>query len=189
MSFYTEVPLVTTHVVYNYLQKNPFRSYGETCIILVQNIILVGLLWTYSKPTPSLVKILTVVAVFASVAIVSFNLPAEYQVTVCCMYILNDVDMIHIELTTISHSTWYFLQYILPLTNLPMLLLSKCPQIYKNMMNKHTGQLSLPTTFLTFAGSMARIFTTIQDVGYDAALLCNCTANATLSGVLVIQVT
>ena len=109
MSFYTEVPLVTTHVVYNYLQKNPFRSYGETCIILVQNIILVGLLWTYSKPTPSLVKILTVVAVFASVAIVSFNLPAEYQATVCCMYILNDVDMIRIELTTISHSTWYFL--------------------------------------------------------------------------------
>ena len=57
-----------------------------------------------------------------------------------------------------------------------------------NMMSKQTGQLSLTTNFLTFAGSLARVFTTIQDVGYDASLLCNCTTNAVLSGVLVIQV-
>ena len=69
-----------------------------------------------------------------------------------------------------------------------MLILSKCPQIYTNMMSKQTGQLSLPTNFLTFAGSLARVFTTIQDVGYDASLLSNCSTNAVLSGVLVIQV-
>lgn len=157
MSFYTEVPLVTTHVVYNYLQANPFRSYGETCIILVQNLILVALLWYYIKPKPSVGKITSVILTFVSVAFISFYLPAEYQ-------------------------------YILPLTNLPMLILSKCPQIYSNMMSKQTGQLSLTTNFLTFAGSLARVFTTIQDVGYDASLLCNCTTNAVLSGVLVIQI-
>jgi uncharacterized protein with PQ loop repeat len=34
-------PLVTTNIVYNYLQGNPFSSYGENVFILVQNLILV----------------------------------------------------------------------------------------------------------------------------------------------------
>ena len=88
MSFYTEVPLVTTHVVYNYLQANPFRSYGETCIILVQNLILVALLWYYMKPKPSVGKITSVILTFASVAFISFYLPAEYQVTINFIFLL-----------------------------------------------------------------------------------------------------
>ena len=95
MSFYTEVPLVTTHVMYNYLQGNPFRSYGETCIILAQNIILVGLLWLYSKPRPSVAKMLSVATVFASVALISYSLPAEYQVSINFEVLLRDIHLIY----------------------------------------------------------------------------------------------
>lgn len=157
MAFYTEVPLVTTNIVYNYLKANPFRSYGETCIILVQNLILVGLLWSHSKQKPSYVKMMTVLLVFVCVTLISLHIPQEFQ-------------------------------YVLPLTNLPMMLMSKCPQIFENMKNKKTGQLSLVTNFLTLAGSLARVFTTIQDVGYDFALLSICLTNTVTSGILVLQI-
>ncbi|KAI8818976.1 uncharacterized protein EV422DRAFT_536138 [Fimicolochytrium jonesii] len=41
---------------------------------------------------------------------------------------------------------------------------SKLPQIWNNWRAKSTGQLSAITTFLTFAGSAARVFTTLQEV-------------------------
>ena len=78
-SFYGEVPLTITTVAYNVLKNNPFSSYGETCVILVQNIILVVLLWIYMKPSPTVVTVLSITTLFAFVALVSFNLSAEYQ--------------------------------------------------------------------------------------------------------------
>jgi mannose-P-dolichol utilization defect protein 1 len=61
LAFYSEVPLFAVSVVYNLRQGNPFTSYGENCTILVQNIILVVLLWTYSKPPPRSATMIQVV--------------------------------------------------------------------------------------------------------------------------------
>ena len=53
-------------------------------------------------------------------------------------------------------------------------------QIWTNYSNSSTGQLSAITIFLVFAGSAARIFTSIQETGdqmmiiqYLVATLCN----------------
>ena len=80
LAFYTEIPLSTTAVVYNYLRGNPFISYGETFIILVQNLILVGMLWTYSIPIPKVGTIIIVLCIFMGVAVCSFYLPYNLQV-------------------------------------------------------------------------------------------------------------
>lgn len=156
-AFYTEVPLSITSIVYNYLQGNPFISYGETCIISVQNVVLVLLLWMYMKPAPSLQTILTVILVFIAVACISFNLPVE-------------------------------LQYLLPLATLPLILYSRGIQIYSNYSMGTTGQLSLITTLLQFAGSLVRIFTTIQEVGLDLSLLAVISLSVILNGILMTQV-
>lgn len=156
-AFYTEVPLSITSIVYNYLQGNPFISYGETCIISVQNVLLVLLLWMYMKPAPSLKTILTVILVFIAVACISFNLPVE-------------------------------LQYLLPLATLPLILYSRGIQIYSNYSMGTTGQLSLITTLLQFAGSLVRIFTTIQEVGLDLSLLAVISLSVILNGILMSQV-
>lgn len=34
-----------TSIVYNYKNNNPFSSYGESVIIIVQNIVIVILVW------------------------------------------------------------------------------------------------------------------------------------------------
>lgn len=49
--------------------------------------------------------------------------------------------------------------------NVPILLLGKLSQAYTNYKNGSTGQLSAVTCFMLMAGSLARIFTSIQETG------------------------
>ena len=158
-SFYTEVPLVITGVVYNLLQGNPFSSYGESVFILVQNLILVFMLWTYMEQStkPSLDRRIGLLVLFGAVAYGSLQLPPN-------------------------------LWYLLPISNLPMLLISRVPQIIQNFRLRSTGQLSGITTFLIFAGSLARVFTTIQEVGWDFSLLLGYFFGLSTSGILLLQV-
>ena len=156
-AFYSEVPLSMVSVIYNILQGNPFTSYGEGCIIMIQNIILVFLLWAYMKPSPTMGTITTVLGLFISVAIGSFYLPIEYQ-------------------------------YILPLSTLPMMVYSRMAQILTNYQLGTTGQLSIITTFLQFGGSIARVFTTILEVGWDMSLLSVYALSTALSAILMAQV-
>jgi mannose-P-dolichol utilization defect 1 len=156
-AFYMEVPLSGIHVVYNYLQGNPFTSFGEQVIILVQNFILVLLLWSYMKPKPSISTVVIVLLTYATIATVSLNLPSEYQ-------------------------------YIMPLSLLPMMIHSRLAQIISNYQLGTTGQLSIITTVLQLGGSLARVFTTIVEVGYDVGLLTGCGVSCLLSSTLLFQV-
>ncbi|XP_069500687.1 mannose-P-dolichol utilization defect 1 protein isoform X1 [Ambystoma mexicanum] len=65
-------------------------------------------------------------------------------------------------------------------TNMPAVIFSRLIQAVTNYKNGHTGQLSAITVFLLFAGSLARIFTSIQETGdplmaltYVVSSLCN----------------
>ena len=50
-----------------------------------------------------------------------------------------------------------------------------------------TGQLSVITALMQFAGSMARIFTTLKEVNDALILISNCVA-CILNGILVLQI-
>ncbi len=157
MAFYTEVPMCITTVIYNWKQGNAFSSYGETFAILIQNVILVFMLWAFMKPTPDLKKKIGVIIGFVGVAVGCFYMRPEFQ-------------------------------YILPLTNLPMLIWSRLLQIVSNMKRGSTGQLSIVTNLLLFGGSLARVFTTVQEVGWDWSLLSGHLVSFFLTFVLLAQV-
>jgi len=70
---------------------------------------------------------------------------------------------------------------------IPIIIASRVPQIWENFNNKSTGQLSFITWFLNFAGSAARIFTTLQEVN-DALVLLGFIASALLNGIIVCQI-
>uniref|UniRef100_A0A0D3GQY5 Mannose-P-dolichol utilization defect 1 protein homolog n=1 Tax=Oryza barthii TaxID=65489 RepID=A0A0D3GQY5_9ORYZ len=53
---------------------------------------------------------------------------------------------------------------------------ARLPQIWKNFMNKGTGELSFLTCFMNFAGSIVRVFTSIQE-------------KTPLSGILLVLIT
>eukprot|EP01040_Poterioochromonas_malhamensis_P015701 gene15701-17625_t len=158
-AFYTEVPMTLLTVVYNIRQGYSFSTYGESVMILIQNIILVLLLWQYTKPIPpSFTVKLSVLGLFTIIGYISY--------------------------AVVPHQ---YLQ-ILPLMTLPMLVYSRMVQIISSWKNKTTGQLSSITVGLTFIGGLVRVFTTITDVGLDFSLLTSLGIGTVLSGVQLAQI-
>lgn len=67
--------------------------------------------------------------------------------------------------------------------NIPIVLASKLMQAHTNYSNGSTGQLSAVTGFMLFFGSLARIFTSIQETGDMTMIImyiCSTTANAVI---------
>ncbi|KAF6299100.1 mannose-P-dolichol utilization defect 1 [Rhinolophus ferrumequinum] len=54
---------------------------------------------------------------------------------------------------------------LLQASNVPAVVVGKLLQAATNYHNGHTGQLSAITVFMLFGGSLARIFTSIQETG------------------------
>jgi len=54
---------------------------------------------------------------------------------------------------------------LLQASNVPAVVVGRLLQAATNYRNGHTGQLSAVTVFLLFGGSLARIFTSVQETG------------------------
>ncbi|XP_076285214.1 mannose-P-dolichol utilization defect 1 protein homolog [Lasioglossum baleicum] len=68
--------------------------------------------------------------------------------------------------------------------NIPIVLISKLMQAYTNYSYGSTGQLSAVTGFMLFFGSLARIFTSIQETGDTSMILmyiCSTLANSVIA--------
>ncbi|XP_050306998.1 mannose-P-dolichol utilization defect 1 protein homolog [Anthonomus grandis grandis] len=70
--------------------------------------------------------------------------------------------------------------------NIIIVVMGKLLQARTNYMNGHTGQLAAITLVMLFAGSLARIFTSIQETGDTIAIL-TYVASTAANAVLVIQ--
>ena len=104
-----------------------FSEYGENAIIIVQNVVVILLIYNYDK-TISLVEKLLFVALISTYA----------------TWLLMD--------TNVPEEAWPFVTSSCILCNCA----SRMPQIYSNFSNKSTGVLSFITFFLGWAGSTAR---------------------------------
>jgi len=88
----------------------------------------------------------------------------------------------------------YAILTVVPLTTLatlqsltiPLFAASRLPQIYTNYVMKSTGQLAFLTTLLNAAGSLARVFTTIEEVD-DRLMLIGVSISTLLNGIIFIQ--
>ena len=69
--------------------------------------------------------------------------------------------------------------------NIPMVVLGKLIQVIANFRQGHTGQLSAITIFMLTLGSMARVFTSIQETGDTVVIstyICSTMVNLILAG-------
>lgn len=71
--------------------------------------------------------------------------------------------------------------------NVPFLIISKALQVIANFRQGHTGQLSFIMVLMLWLGSMARIFTTIQETG-DTVMLVTYLCASSLNTILLLQV-
>ena len=71
--------------------------------------------------------------------------------------------------------------------NIPMVVLGKMIQVIANFRQGHTGQLSAITLFMLTLGSMARVFTSIQETG-DMIVISTYLVSSTINLMLSAQV-
>jgi len=79
------------------------------------------------------------------------------------------------------------IQYVLPLSCLPLLFTSRVPQIIANYQNQHTGPLSGFSFVLIVGGSAARVYTTILEVGLDYSMIASYALGGAFAAVLWAQ--
>ncbi|KAL7272196.1 hypothetical protein RUND412_005024 [Rhizina undulata] len=154
----TSAYLIT--LAYNFRAGNPFSTYGEMAMIVVQNIIIGALILHFSK------KDFAAAAWVAGVAAVIYVLGGGGSDGAGLL----DAKM----LGTLQAAT------------IPLGLASKFPQIWTVTKNKSTGQLSAFAVFNYLAGSLARVFTTLAEVN-DPLILTGFLCGAFLNFVLAAQ--
>ena len=166
MSLWIETSALLIAVIYNTRKGFPFMTFGESFFILIQNIILVSVVLYFTlrgaSAKNSFSSIGTVVAVLWAVAVIGGG-----------WYLYERVPF---ELISQLQSA-----------TIALLISARVPQIMMNWVNRSTGQLSFLTTFMIWAGSMARVFTTMQEIK-DPKLLLSVSVSAFLNSVLLSQI-
>jgi len=160
-SAYGEVIMYSNAAFYNILKGNPFTAYGETFSVLIQQMVVVSLIWIYSQPNISKKDIV--------LAIIGYTL---YLVGVFQVLGTMYTDFI----------------YILMVYNPVVLVSTRGAQIRTNYVNKQTGAQSIATTGMNLAGSLVRIATTIKEVGWDFHILRAYGTSITLNTILFTQI-
>ncbi|MEQ2279138.1 Mannose-P-dolichol utilization defect 1 protein [Ameca splendens] len=72
-------------------------------------------------------------------------------------------------------------------SNMPAIIIGRLIQAATNFRNGHTGQLSAISVFLLFAGSLARIFTSLQETG-DSLMALTYVISSTCNFIIALQV-
>lgn len=132
--FYTESYMYIINGCYNVHLGSPFSVYGENFLLLAQNIIIIILLWYYSKGTSFLTKF-------------TVSLSMGSMIT----YLFMD--------SLVPDYVWMTLMN----AQILMIAVSRVPQILENYNNGSTGQLALITFVMNLAGNLARTFTLLKE--------------------------
>eukprot|EP01083_Nonionella_stella_P300251 1023966_1 len=146
--------LVTT--AYFYRQGYAASTYGESPIIFIQNMIILLLVFSYTKDSSFIMGLLLVIAYSGLFAV------------------------------SLTEFVPLFVVQKLFASNLLMVLGSRLPQIYTIYKAGSTGNNAFITWFLNFGGTLARLFTTLQEVNDVMALVVICTSMV-CNGTIVLQ--
>ena len=138
----------------------PFSTWGENLFLCLQNAMIVVLYFRYSRGSffsPAFLAAIVTYAALGTTLYLRLLPTVALPAGVCSALQLQSC-----ELTSESVAG-----------GLPILLLlfSRLPQIYQNLRQGHTGMLAVPTYALNTLGSLARVFTTLQEVN-DPLVLC-----------------
>jgi len=155
LAYVLETSSYLISLAYNVRNSFPFSTFGETALILCQNVVITVLVLNYSGRA-------SVAALFV----------AALAVSAATLFSSSILDM----------KTLGYLQAGAGVLGVA----SKIPQIAAIAQEGSTGQLSAFTVFNYLAGSLSRIFTTLQEVD-DKLILYGFVAGFALNLVLAVQ--
>lgn len=102
-------------------------------------------------------------------------------------FISMTVAFVAVLVAMISGSVPMEIMTLLQTSSVGIFIASKVPQVITNFKNRSTGKLAFFTFFLNFAGSSARVFTTLQEVS-DKIILTSAILGAVLNAIIAAQI-
>jgi len=156
--FYTGVLSATLVVAYHVANRNPFTAWGDSLSVLIQDAIIVVLIWQFGK---------TNIAIQAGASGAFVAIVAGLAMF-CKKQRPQDLWYLPLLSTVIAHS-------------------GTIPQIIEISKNKHTGALSFVTQLMLTLGSLARVFTTLSEIP-DPVVLLSFVSSVLVQGFLLVQI-
>lgn len=157
-SQYFELIGFTSGAVYNYLIGSPISTYGENLLIMVQMVVIILLMWKFAKG--------------------DHTKSVSHCFIVSTLYVALIAGMVHSPSEYRPYFFWI---------GLFSGIISRLPQIVINLVNRHTGRISFISTLLSTAGSLARIFTTLQEVE-DSSILLGFLVSGSLNVIMLLEI-
>lgn len=155
-TFYMDTLSYSLMSAYCIHKVQPISTYGEHISVLVQCLILVVLYWKVER--------------------IDYQTRIQASLMfIAGMYLLLNSKVITEEMWSLT-----------PLVYTLLSITGKLTQIQENFVNKSTGNLSFFTNFVTFLGSVSRVFTTLTELD-DQSLLFSYLIGGILKGIIVFQ--
>lgn len=149
-SIYADVFLFATSVMYHVLKQNPIRAYGESVIILLQTMTMVALMWRFGVDDDGIIP-------DKGRVIAQKRRPAGGGLARRTAIVLGSVAATALTMRYLPPAMWG----LLVVASTPAILAVQLPQMYKNLRQKHTGELAPLTVLLALLGSSIRTWTTL----------------------------
>lgn len=167
-SVFLELFAITASLAYSYVKGFPFSSWGEGLFLALQTCSIAAFALLYGSGT---VKRGTAEESDGSATHAAIFLAIYSTMTYVLMSGLTDIETL----------------WCLQAANIPVILAGKSLQAFANYRRGNTGQLSATTLCLLFLGSLARIFTSIQETG-DRLIVTTYIAASFANGVIFGQI-
>jgi len=158
-SLYGESMVYANCALYGLLSGHPFTAYGENFSLLVQNAVLVVMVWKFSTKTSSPVQ------------------SQERMLVVLCSVVYFGGVM-----KALPEDYWHLLMSL----TWPVMLYARGSQVFETFSVRHTGSLSIVTTSMNLLGAMIRILTTMKETG-DMVVISGYLLSGFLSLMMFIQ--
>mmetsp|Transcript_11459 Transcript_11459/g.14722 ORF Transcript_11459/g.14722 Transcript_11459/m.14722 type:complete len:243 (-) Transcript_11459:308-1036(-) len=165
--------------IYLFILIISFNDYGENVFLVLQNLIIILLMWRYTRISVLHRFVMTIL--FILFWCISCKLPLNTGPLSECWTYLKQSSFIQNKslltsiisdayssssssLVTLHHPCRLLKpsQQLLLQSTIPLIFMSRIPQIFSNFQNGHTGVQSFVTLFMNSFGSFIRIFTTLQ---------------------------
>lgn len=128
--FYMECFMFIINGCYNIHLNSPFSVYGENFCLLLQNLVIIALLWIFGRKTSVAPKAIVTLSIFGTLTFLYFD-------------------------ALVPGSVWKLLMDI----QILMVAFSRMPQIVENFRTQFTGELSSIMFLANACGNLARTYT------------------------------
>lgn len=170
ISFYGDGMVYLSKVAYHVRMRYPVEAWGELLFLVGQNAVCINLLHRYSKDDSEVGMIRPLLK----------GRKFRWVRAIADAVILSAAGLM------VANMPDRWLPF-LSLATAPMLLTSYSAQAWTNFCRRSTGQLSVGTVFLRWAGSLVRVLTTIAQLNGDIVVLANHVLGVFGCSVLLLQ--